>query len=402
MLDGNGGRDMRRILVLLAAIATAVAIAGCGGGGSSSSSSTESSPSTETSAETSGETSGGAEAPGSVAESKELAEAAFTVPTKIPVTQELKEKPPKRVAAFIEPQIPAGKSQTAGFEEAAKAIGWELKIYPADPFKPAGAIQQAIDAGVDYIFITGAPVALFPEQMEAAHKAGIPILECFGTDEPSPKGLFAECGGEESEEGNGELLADWAIGDSDGKANILAVNVPDYPILVAQEKAFKSRLAQKCPECTIESLGVTVEDLAEGKVPQAVASKLQSNPDINYIYFTFSDLPTGVYETLAGAGLNEGVTLFELDFNQERLQEIEEGKIKVAGGLPKAYSAWLLFHFAALNAEGTQIEGQKQASNLPRILVGKEEASKYMTTRFQWPGPEGFQKQFEALWHLGS
>lgn len=382
---------MRRIVVLLGLMAVVGGLlAGCGGGSSSSTTAEET---TET--ETSSEETGG------VAESQEIAEAAFTVPTEITTTQELKEKPPKEVAAFIEPQIPAGKTQTIGYENAAKAMGWELKIYPASPFKPAGAIQQAIDAGVNYIFTTGAPEALFPEQMEEAHKKGIQILSCFGTDEPKPTGFFAQCGGPEAEEHNGELLADWAIGDSEGKANILAVNVPDYPILVTQEKAFKARLSQNCPECSIESLGVTIEDLGEGKVPSAVASKLQSNPDINYIYFTFSDLPAGVYETLSGAGLSEGVKLFGLDFNQERLEELEEGKMQVASGLAKEYAAWLLFHFAALNAEGQEIENLAEAENLPAILVGKEQAHQYMSTHYQWPGPEGFQEQFEALWHVG-
>lgn len=389
---------MRRIVVVLGLmVVVGGLLAGCGGSSSSSSSGSTAEEATEstTAAESGGEASGG------VAESKEIAEAAFTVPTEITTTQELKEKPPKKVAAFIEPQIPAGKTQTIGYENAAKAMGWELKIYPASPFKPAGAIQQAIDAGVNYIFVTGAPEALFPEQMEEAHKKGIPILSCFGTDEPSPTGFLAQCGGPKAEEHNGELLADWAIGDSEGKANILAVSIPDYPILVTQEKAFKARLSQNCPECKIESLGMTIEDLEEGKVPSAVASKLQSNPDINYIYFTFSDLPAGVYETLSGAGLSEGVKLFGLDFNQERLEELEEGKMEVASGLAKEYAAWLLFHFAALNAEGQKIENLEEAEDLPAILVGKEQAHLYMGTHYQWPGPEGFQEQFEALWHVG-
>jgi ribose transport system substrate-binding protein len=249
--------------------------------------------------------------------------------------------------------------------------------------------------------MTGVPEALFAEQMEEAHKKGIQILSCFGADEPSPTGYLAQCGSTKAEEDNGELLADWAIGNAEGKANVLAVNIPDYPTLVSQEEGFKARLAQNCPECSIESLGVTIEALAEGKVPQAIASKLQSDPSINYIYYTMSDLPGGVYETLAGAGLNENVTQFGLDFNQERLEEIEEGKIEVASGLAKEYSAWLLFHFAALNAEGQKIENLAEAELLPAILVGKEQAHQYMSTRYQWPGPEGFQEQFEALWHVG-
>ena len=61
--------------------------------------------------------------------------------------------------------------------------------------------------------------------------------------------------------------------------------------------------SENCPDCTYQSLDVTIDQLVAGEVPGAVASKLQANPDINYIHFTFVDIPAGVADTLEEAGL---------------------------------------------------------------------------------------------------
>jgi ribose transport system substrate-binding protein len=394
---------LRALLALACTVAVVGTLSACGSSDDASSTTSA----TTGGASSSSTTTAAAAADSGVAEAKQAADAAFTPPDQIPVTTKLKSKPAKKTVAFIEPQIPAGKSQTQGFKNAADAIGWNLKVIPSDPFKPAGAVQQAIDQKVDYIFMTGAPMALISEQLANADKAGIPVLSCYGTDAPGGKdgtenkGLYAQCGDQTSAMDDGKLLADWAVGDSDGKANILSVNIPDYPILVALEKGFTDEVTAKCPDCKVSKLGVTVDDLAGGKVPQAVASKLQSDPSIDYVFFTMSDLPAGVHDTLEGAGLGDQAKLFGLDFNEANLKAIEAGDQSVAMGLPKEYSAWLMFQFAAELEENGQITDERKLANLPRILVGQDQAAQYLDTRAQWPGPVGFQDQFKALWNVG-
>lgn len=391
--------------VRLSALASLVVVlvlltAGCGSSNDDSSSSQAATSGGETSA-------AAAPADSGVAEAKEAADAAFIPPDRIPVTTRLRARPERKTVAFIEPQIPAGKSQTQGFQNAADAIGWELRVIPSDPFRPAGAVQQAIDQRVDYIFMTGAPMALIAEQLAAADAAGIPVLSCYGTDEPGGRdgarnrGLYAQCGDQTSAIDDGRLLADWAIGDSDGRANILSVNIPDYPILVALEQGLEDQVTARCPDCKVTRLGVTVDDLAGGRVAQAVASKLQADPSIDYVFFAMSDLLTGVHDTLEGAGLGDQAQLFGLDFNEANLQAIEAGEQSIAMGLPKEYSAWLTFQFAAELAENGEITDERGLANLPRILVGRDDAAQYVETRAQWPGPVGFQDQFKALWNVG-
>ena len=173
--------------------------------------------------------------------------------------------------------------------------GGSIKIIPMKSTDPGPAVQQAIDEGVDFIASTGLSIAQYQPQLDAAKAAGITVLSCFGTDDPDPEaGLYMQCGDESFVEKTGPVMADWAIVDSEGTANVLIVNIPDFPVLVAEIDAYKAQLAKNCSGCKTTELNVTLQDLIGGTIPASVVSKLQANPDVNYIYYAFGDLPGGV------------------------------------------------------------------------------------------------------------
>ena len=76
-------------------------------------------------------------------------------------------------------------------------------------------MQQAVDAGVDYIAITGSPRALYEEALQAANAAGIPVISCNATDPPDPAaGLYTQCGDATMFRQQAEYLSQWIIDDS--------------------------------------------------------------------------------------------------------------------------------------------------------------------------------------------
>src|SRR4029078_5715639 len=80
----------------------------------------------------------------------------------IGVTIPLTGKPPKKTFAWMECDVPTCASYlTPGIKDATAALGWDLKIIPMKSTDPGPAIQQAIDAGVDYISRTGVPVSIY-------------------------------------------------------------------------------------------------------------------------------------------------------------------------------------------------------------------------------------------------
>jgi len=112
------------------------------------------------------------------------------------------------------------------------------------------------------------------------------IVSCFDITKPDPKvnGLYMQCADTYGYGLQAKQMADWIINDSDGKANVMMVNIEDYPILQAERKAIQTEFKEKCPDCKFDLLPVTVDDVGGGKVPSKVAAYLQSHPDVTYVH----------------------------------------------------------------------------------------------------------------------
>ena len=318
----------------------------------------------------------------------------------IGVTIPLTGVPEKKTIAWMECDVPTCAAYlTPGFEAATTALGWDLEIIPMKSTDPGPAIQQAIDAGVDFIASTGLATAQYQAQIDAANAAGIPVLSCFGTDDPSPETIQMQCGDENFVTTTGPLMADWAIVDSNGAANILVVSIPDFPVLKVETDAFIERLGANCAACTYEELNVTLDDLIGGRVAAAVVSKVQANSDLNYVFYSFGDLPGGVSAALASAGLNEQVKQFGQDFSTIDLQEIVDGTMGAWSADPKGYAGWLMVDAAARLSLGMTLDEERAASALPTVIV---EDAAFAQDLIDNQGGDWFvdawADQFKALW----
>ena len=234
---------------------------------------------------------------------------------------------------------------------------------------PGPAFQQAIDAGVDYIASTGLATAQYQAQLEAANAAGIGVLSCFGTDDPSPDTIQMQCGDESFVEKTGPLMADWGIVDSGGAMNVLIVSIPDFPVLKVETDAYIAQLETNCPDCTYQELNVTLDDLIGGRVPASVVSQVQGNSDLNYVFYSFGDLPGGVTSALQTAGLFDQVTQYGQDFSTIDLQEIVDGTMGAWSADPKGYAAWLMVDAAARLSLGMTLDEERAAAALPTVIV---------------------------------
>ena len=121
---------------------------------------------------------------------------------------------------------------------------------------PGPAIQQAIDAGADFIASSGEARALYEEQAMAAKEKGIKILSCFDTEPPAgdETNIYTQCGDTTFVAKTGPLMADWAIVDSEGAANVLIVSIPDFAVLKAETDAYIAELEKNCPDCEYTEL----------------------------------------------------------------------------------------------------------------------------------------------------
>ena len=121
--------------------------------------------------------------------------------TEIPVTEPLDARARRqgKKLYWLEGNIQSILPITGGFEAATKALGWDLTTItydPSDPQGPNAAMQQAVDAGADFIAISGQPVTAIETALAAAKAADIPVFAMFGENEADPeKGIVAVVGG---------------------------------------------------------------------------------------------------------------------------------------------------------------------------------------------------------------
>ena len=319
----------------------------------------------------------------------------------IGVTIPLDRVPEPHTIAWLECELESCPYITSGMQEATEALGWELLVIPSESANPGPDFQQAIDAGVDFIASSGEARALYEEQAMAAQEAGIKILSCFDTEPPGgdETNIYTQCGDTTFVTKTGPLMANWAIVDSEAAANILIVSIPDFAVLKAETDAYIAELEKNCPDCAYTELDITIDQLVGGQVPAAVASQLQANPDIDYVFFSFGSLPAGVTSALESAGLLEQVTVYGQDFSAFGLEEIVAGTMGAWSADPKGYAGWLMVDAAARLSLGMELEEERAAASLPTVIVEDAEFAQEILDccNGDWHPPT-MEEDFKALW----
>jgi ribose transport system substrate-binding protein len=375
------------------AVAAGLVLAACGGDDdddTAATSATTASTAPDTSTAPTGTSSGDAEI-----------EAITSPPNEMTVTEPLPETPEPKTVAWVNCEVPACQVNNEFFTAAAEALGWKVELITYTFAAPGAAFQQAIDSGVDYIATSGVALAQIEEQVALAEAQGIPIFECYSTDVPAGEenNLYAQCAGLLATDVVADTVSNWIIDASGSDANVLMVTIRDFPILVAQEEAAQAAFSERCPDCTTDVLSATIEDLGAGAVPQQVASYVQSNPDVDYIWFLFSNVSIGVSEALDSAGLLEGRNLVGTQAEVPQLQELVDGTNRAWSALPFEYAMWILVDQMARHATGVwSLEQEAEASVIPTWVVDTPEAAAELLPTEGWHGPDGFQDHFKELW----
>jgi len=335
-----------------------------------------------------------------LAAAKSVVDKYTTESPQIGVTKPLTGKPPKKKIAWLECELESCPYITVGMKAATQALGWDLQVISSKSGDPGPAMQQAIDNGVDFIASSGEAPALYKEQAAAAKAKGIKILSCYDTTPPDPanSNIYTQCGDQTFVQKTGPLMADWAIVDSGGKANVLIVNIPDFAVLQSEVAAYKAEMKKNCADCTVDELDVSIDDLVGGKVPAAVASKLQSNPKLNYVFNTFGSLPAGLTASLKSAGLLDKVKVYGQDFSKFDLDEIAAGTMHAWSADPKAYAGWLMVDAAARLALGMPLDEERAAAPLPTFLVQDPATAKKISDAGGDWNPPNMDQSFKKLW----
>jgi ribose transport system substrate-binding protein len=324
-------------------------------------------------------------------------------PSGIQVTEALPKPPPAgKKVIFLQCELPACARYVPGIQSATAALGWSAKVQVFSNAAPGAGLQQAIVEHPDYIAITGIPAAALKPQLAAAAQAGVPVISCATPDAPTAGGYAVQCGGTLATDA--DYISRWVINDSGAKAHVVAVTIPQFPVLNTETDWLKGNLKRLCSGCSLDELDVTVQDVAGGAVAQKLIAYLQSHPDVNYVYFTFNDLTRGVPAALQTVGLAGKVKLVGAAGDASIMKQI--GKTEAAWTIaPNVYSAWVMIDAMARLSEGERLAGRyaSKVYTSPTWVVASPASAKLLApTNYDWYGPQGFQSTFKSLWKVGS
>jgi ribose transport system substrate-binding protein len=202
--------------------------------------------------------------------------------------------------------LPECAAFTAGVERATALIGWKLTVVKASltPEGTAGAWDQAVAAKPAAIFsLPLGPTELIHKQIEAAGKNGTLVIMTAVPGKPADYGLSAIIGGTRWYDAFGTALANWAVMDSGGKADVVFLSDNAVATLVSATKAGQAELTKNCSACKSSVLAVQNKDSGKA-IPGQVVSYLQKNPEVKYVIAPVSSNAIGISPALKSAGID--------------------------------------------------------------------------------------------------
>jgi ABC-type sugar transport system substrate-binding protein len=323
-------------------------------------------------------------------------------PKTIPITVPLPKAPPRgKTVGFVLCNLPTCSTFVPGMKAATAALGWKLQLFTYTGADAKSALIQAVQKNVNFIAITGAGRAAYAAGLAAAHAKHIPVTSQSATDPADPKaGLYSQIGGTSTYKAFTDAMAAWGAKDAGGKANVVFVNIPDFPILATGEKQARASWKAACPSCGFDILEVTVDDLGQGAVGSKLVAYLQSHSDVNYVEFSFGDLITGVPQTLKSAGLAGKVKLIAVAATGQVFQGIIDGTVAAGNVQPNAYMGWVHVDRMARLVQGLPLAQEAKAETLPTYVVDSKAQAEALVKRGYWDGPVGYQAAFKKLWHV--
>lgn len=395
-------RGSRRALVA-GLLSLTVLAAACGGGDDDGSASDTTAAATDTTTGGSATTAaGGIDAQARV---DAFRQAVTELPFNEPVAAEA-----GKTLYYVQCGVPVCEEIAIGIKAAVEAIGWtfESTAHKDTPDTVASAFDAAIAAKPDVVLTSGNPREWFASQLETLASENIPVVAWSMPEGYEPgDGIAANLLTADDYSFYGVLMADYAAITSANK-KVLFVGLPTFPVLSLVQDAFEKEIATACPDCEVETMEVAVTDLGTN-LPGQIVSKLQADPDLDFIVYAFGGMLFGVPEALDAAGLTDQAKAISQAGGPLNFGFIAEGKHQVAEvGLASELLGWRAVDVAArvLAGEGpgrATPPAAAQMSEYPDTLVNGLplqilEADSIDDPTALWPGVTGFQDKFTSLW----
>ena len=333
------------------------------------------------------------------AQAKSYIAAYEKVPAHIGEATPLKSKPPTgKTVVYITNTGAQSVLISDQMSTAAKSLGWNVKVLTAnidDPTILLSSLQTALQYHPLAVSFSGAPYQVWSSVLPAYKAAGAVLIPTGVGTIPFSKTMPAQVDGVSDDTAGGTLMADWAIADSNGKANVGFALVPGIGSFLTEEAAVKAGI-DKCSGCSFSSFTVPLADLGTAAGNTAVVTGLQRDPSIKYLVLPDAAYFIGLPAALSAAGIS-GVKITGFYGDVENETDAINGTESAFTNVPLDELGWQVMDTAARFSEGMKIE--TNAGGVPNELLVKKDlvGTKLSTSEGD---PPNYPTQFEKLWHV--
>lgn len=317
-------------------------------------------------------------------------------PTSIGVTEPLAERPTGKTVVYLECSVVNCKQHATDLKAAFDKLGVTFKSINSglSPETFQNAFDIAIQEQPDGVIYDAVPAAIAQKNVDKLAAAGIPVVGIASPDlKPGPKVFVVE--GPEFFRRMGRGLANWAIADSGGKANVVYLSDPTLAFGDSESSELTATFAANCPDCEVDKLQTSSAEIGK-ELPGKVSSYLQSHPETDYVIAQYSALLIGVPAALKTVGLT-GVKLAGFaptQINQGYLKAGEEAaEIMHSNGA----QPWTAADVMARALVGQEVD-LRNAADPPLVQLLTPDDVTWDPQKEDWPYLDGWQQKFEELW----
>jgi ribose transport system substrate-binding protein len=322
-------------------------------------------------------------------------EAPTAIPQLVPLTGPVEQG---ATVVIIGCELPQCGVISDGAIAAAEAIGWKTEYLQYDALGDAYAtLHQAMVDALQYdqlvVFPIGAAQQAWDDLQPQYAEAGITITT-IATGDTAPSDVVTQGASDGADYvKSGAILADWFIEDSGAKGKALVQDVPAYVVLQQWAEGFRNNVAANCTECEIVSFDAAPAQI--GELCPTIVSKLQKDPDIEYLITSDGAFLPCLPSALAAAGI-EGIKIAGGAADVNNFLELTTGGNAAWSSEAPDQFGWIAVDIAARHLLGMDIE--PSGGGRLNMLVTADNVGNPDDWALGLPYPTDYEAQFKLLW----
>jgi ribose transport system substrate-binding protein len=278
--------------------------------------------------------------------------------------------------------------------DAVKALGDKFGRCNAGPTttQAQGCFTDAVNAKAAAIVDNDVPAVGSGSGYSQAAAAHIPIIGAFTANPESTPDEPTQAA-ENAPTVEAQLLADYVIAKSNGKADVLYVGEDNDQDGVFRGKSFDAEMA-KCTTCTLTNI-LTNNTTIETTGGPAITAALEAHPKIDWVVGSFDEPAALAVLATEQLGRSSTIKVGGMDADPQNLQYIKEGKVQVVDAtVGQGEVAWAAVYAASEVLSGIKVP---LATPVNIWLIDTSNISQVGSNGLFF-GPNNYQGLFEALW----